>query len=249
VQTIQRPSDAQVELLWRAPGDPFPINSQLLVGEQECVVATLNGVVLGVIPPGNHWLHPQPFPFLGSAVSGPHMASELWFVRTSPTRGFQFGGSLDVIDAETGEQCTLRVMGTYSVGVSDPRRLVVMCMGGTTREQITSWVSGIVLDRAKEAADLGDVLSMLRPDTQRTLAERIRGGTEQLESSGLSLVQVDIVGILVSDEDRERLTAAKAAQAQEAMAAARSAPAPLRCAACGTANDRGHFCTACGHRF
>jgi membrane protease subunit (stomatin/prohibitin family) len=247
MQTIQRSIEAQAALLWRAPGEPFPINSQLVVGQQESVVAALNGAVLGVMPPGNHWLHPQPFPFLVSAVSGSNVTSELWFVRTSPTRGLPFGGALDVLDIATGELCSPRVMGTYTVSVSDPRRFVAMG-GGLNTDQITSWITGIVLKRAKQATeDLDDVLAMLHPDIPQVLAERMRAGTEQLDSNGLSLVEVNVARIIVSDEDRRRLDEAKAEQAQQA-AAKRNAQGGVRCPACGAGNPGGQFCTACGHR-
>jgi membrane protease subunit (stomatin/prohibitin family) len=258
MQTIQRPHDA-AGLVWLAPGVPYPINCQLVVAENECIVAALDGVVLGVVPSGTHWLHPQPFPFLASAiVSNASIRAELWFVKT--TLAAQFGGSLgEMVDPVTEVECSPRALGDYSLKVSDPARLVAGCIGqrDATGQAMSQWAANIVFSRVREV--VGNFVgvegkSILDQEVTRRLAEEVpRGGLERLEQAGLAFGQLGNVTINFSDEDFKALRAAAAARARKRMEEAKAAieaqargGAQIHCARCGTGHDGGRFCTACG---
>ncbi len=256
MRTIQRPNDAMGSPLWAAPDGPFPINSQLVVGQEECLVAALDGVIVGVVPAGTYWLHPQPLPFLASSISGSNIRAELWFVRMSATPANRFGGSVDVIDSGLGLLCTARVMGEYSLKVNDPKLLVTASLGqgSSAGDALFGWASGVVTRHvlqvfASLAADQGVKLLEIETLLPRLTEEASRGMSE-LQSSGLALGHLGSLAIAFSEEDRERLrsaTAADDAEKRAKTAAAQAVPAAIRCTQCGAPNDRGRFCTACGH--
>lgn len=243
--TIQRPADAATALCWPAPKTPFPINSQLVVGPEECVVASLDGVILGVIPPGNHWLHPQPFPFLGKSVVGDaSLRAELWFVRTTRIAGLQLGGPLaSVVNPVTQVPCHPRGFGELSLVVLDAPRLVTSIMGQFTgAEAAIDWVKSVVMRKVVaafvtlvEIENVG-VLDMKLP---LRLQEAVEGQLGELEPAGLKFGGLGSFHVSFSDEDAAALKGAMVKKA----AAARASRA---CAGCGASRDAGRFCTACG---
>ena len=192
---LQRPPGAANDLFWAAPRAEVPINSQVVVGPDECVVAHLDGAVLGVLPPGSHWLHPQPFPFLAAAVSGGvNIRAELWFVRTSPVAGIQFGGTLGtLVDLKTGVRCSPRGFGEYALAVADPTAFVRACLGMTAAEPgpVVAWVTAAVARKAAGAfANLVEVerKGVLDASIAPHVAEALGGGSprsrRRVSSSG-----------------------------------------------------------------
>jgi membrane protease subunit (stomatin/prohibitin family) len=233
--TLQRPSEAATDLFWRA-GEPFfPINSQLVVGNDECIVVMLNGAPLGVVPPGSHWLHPQPLPFLGPAIVGADIRAELWFVKTSDYRGVPFGGPLGhVTDPASGITCNPRVMGECSLKVTDPLKLVSACAGqGADPNAFLAWVKGRVTAKIKEvfmSMVMSEGLGVIDPKIPQRLAAAVPGAMGELDSIGLALGGLRDLNVNLSPEDADAMRAAKA----------------RRCPQCGTGHEGGRFCTSCG---
>src|ERR1700722_10626928 len=118
--TLQRPTEAKTALFWHAPGERIPVGSALVVGDQECVVASLNGTILGVIATGAHTLAPPSFPFLAPSIDASStVGAELWFVRTSELHGIQIGGPLSTVRSESENlEVTPRLAGDYSLKVT-----------------------------------------------------------------------------------------------------------------------------------
>jgi membrane protease subunit (stomatin/prohibitin family) len=253
--SIQRSPEASTALLERFENPQPPINSQLTVANDECVVVTLNGAVLGVVPPGVHWLHPQPFPFLVPAIVGGNLVqAELWFVKTVTMVGIRFGGALGcVTDPTTNVECTPRAMGSFALTVRDPVRVVQGCMGQSIDgEQLVNWAKGIVTRKLASALaiEVEGGRSVLAQDLMPAVLERLPGELGELESSGLAATHFGEVMLNFSEEDRTALSDAskRAVQAKlAAMAAAPAAQAPAaRCTRCGRPHDGGRFCVDCG---
>jgi membrane protease subunit (stomatin/prohibitin family) len=252
--SIQRSPEASTALLERFENPQPPINSQLTVASDECVVVALNGAVLGVVPPGVHWLHPQPFPFLVPAIVGGNLVqAELWFVKTVTMVGIRFGGALgSVIDTLTQVECTPRAMGTFALTVRDPVRVVQGCMGqGIDGERLVNWAKGIVTRKLASllASEVAGGRSVLGPDLIPAALERLPGEVGELESAGVAASHFGEVMLSFSDEDRTALSDAskRVVQAKLAAMAAPAVQAPARrCTQCGRPHDAGRFCVDCG---
>ena len=250
--TIQRPSDAMGPIFWHAPQAPVPINTPIVVGEHECVVASLDGAILGVIPTGSHWMHPQPFPFLSRCIDPQsNIRAELWFVTTARVEGIKCGGSLgEVLDAQTEVHCSPRAIFGFSVKVTDPLRLVNGVMSQSMESDgLIEWVKAMVMKKAKETLAhyaMGGG-SLLGPKLSAELSAEIPKLTD-LDVCGLQIAGVGDVMMNFSQDDITALkqaSVAKAAAKREAMANAQPA-AQLRCGRCGVAHAGGRFCTSCG---
>jgi membrane protease subunit (stomatin/prohibitin family) len=253
--SIQRSPEASNALLERFAHAQPPINSQLTVANDECVVVALHGAVIGVVPPGVHWLHPQPFPFIVPAIVGGNLVdAELWFVKTVTLVGIQFGGPLtSVTDPKTNVTCTPRAMGTFALTVRDPTRVVQGCMGQSLNdaEPLINWTKKIV-KRALASVLTSEVesgRSILAQDLMPAVLERLPSELGELESTGLVATHFGEVMLNFSDEDRTALSDAnkKVAMAKLAAMAAQAAQAPaVRCTRCGRPHEGGRFCVACG---
>jgi membrane protease subunit (stomatin/prohibitin family) len=254
--SIQRSPEASTALLERFENPQPPINSQLTVASDECVVVALNGAVLGVVPPGVHWLHPQPFPFLVPAIVGGNVVqAELWFVKTVTMVGLRFGGAVSsVTDAATNVTCTPRVMGTFALTIRDPVRVVQGCMGqGIDAEPLLAWAKQVVMRKLASAltSEVEGGRSILAQDLMPSVLERLPGELGELEKSGLAASHFGEAMLSFSDEDRTALSDAskRAVMAKLAAMAAPAAetPAPVRrCTRCGRPHDGGRFCVDCG---
>jgi membrane protease subunit (stomatin/prohibitin family) len=255
--SIQRSPEASNALLERFENPQPPINSQLTVANDECVVVALNGAVLGVVPPGVHWLHPQPFPFLVPAIVGGNLVqAELWFVKTVTMVGIRFGGALgSVTDPLTNVECMPRAIGTFALTVRDPVRVVQGCMGqGIDAEPLLAWAKQVVMRQLASALgiEVAGGRSVLAQDLIPAVLERLPGELGELEESGLAATHFGEVMLSFSEEDRTALSDAqkRAVQAKLAAAvAAAAAPAaapPRRCTQCGRPHEGGRFCVDCG---
>jgi membrane protease subunit (stomatin/prohibitin family) len=254
--SIQRSPEASTALLERFANPQPPINSQLTVANDECVVVALNGAVLGVVPPGVHWLHPQPFPFLVPAIVGGNLVQvELWFVKTVTLVGIRFGGPLSsVTDPVTNVTCTPRAMGAFALTVRDPTRVVQGCMGQSLNdaEPLVNWAKQLVTRKLASvlASEVEGGGSILAQDLIPRVLERLPGELGELERSGLAATHFGEVMLSFSDEDRTALSDAskKVAQAKlAAIAAAAAVTAPaVCCTRCGRPHEGGRFCVSCG---
>jgi hypothetical protein len=257
---LQRPADAANGMFWAAPAVPAPINSQLVVGPEECVVTHLDRAILGVIPPGNHWLHPQPFPFLApSVVGGANIRAELWFVRTSPIAGLQVGGSLgSIVDPTTQIRCNPRGFGEYSLTVADPALLVRSSLGmsATGPGPVVGWVSALVLNKVSAAyVKLVETERrfVIDPRLLPSIAQAVQSELSELGASGLAFgglgnFQLSLPADqaeAIQRKNREAAAAARAAKVAE-IERASTAAVPRACGGCRAPFGAGRFCTACG---
>jgi membrane protease subunit (stomatin/prohibitin family) len=214
--TIQRPADSALALFWRSPAGAVPVGTTLVVGEKDCVVASRDGVILGVISPGTHSLEPQSFPFLASSVdASSNVTAELWFVRTSPFQGCKFGGSLgNVYDASVERSVTPRVAFEYSLTVIDAPALVQASMGMKEQDAVLGAVGNIVLREMRDvcARFVAEKHSVLQLVGSR-LTDQLAPMQGQLRPLGLA-VTVGKYDIILSNEDREALLQVNAARAK-----------------------------------
>jgi membrane protease subunit (stomatin/prohibitin family) len=219
--TLQRPTEASTALFWHAPPGRTPIGSALVVGEKECVVASLNGAILGVIAPGAHTLDPTSFPFLAPSIdAASNVGAELWFVRTSELQGIPIGGPVGTVRSELENlEVRPRLAGEYSVKVTDPARFVQRIMGVAGTDAVFATVSGILLRKAKElyCRVVTELRSVLMHDVVRRLTEELPATLDELQSFGLSAKLANST-ISFSEEDQKAL---KAANAERALAARR----------------------------
>jgi membrane protease subunit (stomatin/prohibitin family) len=217
MSAIQRPSEAETALFWRAPRAALPIGTPLLVDEKDCVVSTLDGAVLGVIPPGSHSLDPRSFPFLARCIDPSScVTAELWFVRTTDYRGVKFGGPVGAVyDATAEVQVTPRVMGEYAVKVVDASRFVQGSMAMTDVHAVLAWVSGIVMRKTKESVGriLQESKSVVDVKLLPRLTDELTKPLPELESLGVALRMVSNLAINFSEDDTKALKAGLAAKA------------------------------------
>jgi membrane protease subunit (stomatin/prohibitin family) len=216
--TIERPSEASTALFWRPPADPIPVHTAIVVGDKECVVATLHGAILGVITPGAHSLHPQSFPFLATAVdAGSRVTAELWFVRTSPFQGIPFGGPLGATyDPVAKVKVSPSVVGEYSLTVIDPIRFVTASMSMNDADAVLAALTGVFLRKMKEV--FGQVVAqghmVVDPRITKGVTEALPSMLSELEATGV-MARLNSFNINVPEEDRKALVAANAAKAKE----------------------------------
>jgi membrane protease subunit (stomatin/prohibitin family) len=217
--TLQRPGEAAPALFWKLPPAPVPPGTQLVVDPSDCVVVSFRGAVLGVISPGTHVLGAQSFPFLAPSVDASSgVTAEFWFVRTSPYRGLQFGGSLGKFhDTTLNLDVTPLVTGEYSLTVVDPARFVQASMAMNDANAVTSFVSAAILRAVKEVYGEAVANKSVLQTAQMTqeMIGHIRGRLGELASSGMSM-QIGSLNIRFSDAEREALKAANAVVAREA---------------------------------
>lgn len=249
---IQRPAEAANDLLVRSEHTQSPLNSQLIVAADECVVVVSNGVVLGTVPPGMHWVHPQPFPFLVPAIANASvLQAELWFVKTVPVMGLQFGGSLPgVREPGTKVMCVCRTFGDFALVVRDPALLIRSCLSNAMSDgaPVLGWVKQLVMRQFASAfaAEVESGKSLLSPALVPAVLERVMGALGELDAMGLGVSRFGEATISLSEDDRAAVRDAKLQAAQEAMAAKQAQIAGLRCTRCSKAHEGGRFCVDCG---
>lgn len=249
--SIQRPPDAVAALVHRFDHPQPPLNSQLTVAADECVVVASNGVVLGLVQPGVYWLHPQPLPFLASVIVGGNaVQAELWFVRTIPMMGIRFGGALPAfVEPGTNVQCTGRVMGDFSIAVRDPARVVTACVGAsfTDAEPLLAWVKQVVMRQLGGALEkeVAGGKSLLARDLMPGALDRVAGELGELESSGLAVTRFGDVMLNFPEDDVAALRDAKV-QAALAKGMPPARTLSLRCSKCSKPHEGGRFCVDCG---
>jgi len=248
---IQRPPEVATELVHRFASTQVPISSQLVVGPDECVVVARDGVVLGVVPPGSHWLHPQALPFVAAAVVGGNLvAAELWFVRTGAFHGIQFGGALGaVVDPATQVECSPRAFGDFGLTVSDPARVVTACLSGAAGDAgaMLGWVKQLVMKKLAGAFTVAVAggKSVTAPDLVMILQDQVAGDLGELAPIGLAFARFGNVTVSFAEED---VAAMRKVATERAMAkrAAAAAPPEAACPRCAAPVGGGRFCGQCG---
>lgn len=249
---IQRPAAAVNDLLHRSEHTQSPLNSQLIVAADECVVVASNGAVLGVVPPGMHWVHPQPFPFLVPAiVNASVLQAELWFVKTQPVSGIAFGGALPgVREPGTKVVCACRTFGDFALVACDPARLVSSCVGNGMSDAapVLAWVKQLVMRQFASAfaSEVEGGKSLTSPGLAPAVLERVQGELGELDAMGLSVSRFGNATITLSEDDRAAVRDAKMQAVQEAMSVKQAELAGLRCTRCSKAHEGGRFCVDCG---
>jgi membrane protease subunit (stomatin/prohibitin family) len=223
--TIQRPAESALALFWRSPSGAVPVGTPLVVGEKECVVASRDGAILGVISPGTHSVEPQSFAFLASSVDATsNVTAELWFVQTSPFQGCKFGGSLGIIyDAYAELTVKPKVAFEYSLTLIDAPAFVQWSMTMKDQDAVLGAVGLIVLRKMIEVverfiAEKHSVLQLMSPVVGSRLTDELASMQGQLRPLGLA-VSIGSYNIILSDEDRDALkkvTAAKSKIQREA---------------------------------
>ncbi len=219
---IARPDGEKARIVYKHPDQNVPMYAQLTVDSDECAVFFKDGQVVGTLPPGRHTLQTQNIPFLNSIVTsftgGNVFISEIYFVKTSPLRGVQFGGPInDMLDAITGEQVTPRIFGEFSLVVADPVRFIVGYSGQAAsgdNDEVLSWVKGLFMNSVKTV--IGQVCdqegkSILQAASMiQQLAQAFVANAPDLTDIGVRILQMGQFNLNFSEEDRARLVAANA---------------------------------------
>ncbi len=133
-QFIARPDLAKEFILFKWPDMTIRRLTQITVEPDETAIFVKEGKVAGILPQGRSTLDGALIPFLGDLVdlaSGGNMyRAELYFIGTREFVGLPFGGPIDDIeDPDTGLAVGLRVIGEYSIIVSDPSALMLKLVG------------------------------------------------------------------------------------------------------------------------
>jgi hypothetical protein len=230
MSTIQRPAEAATALFWRSPQAALPPGTQLVISANDCVVASRNGAILGVIPPGSYDLGASSFPFLApSADASSGVTTDLCFVRTSPYPGRRLNGTLKVTDPPSHLRVTLMVTCEYSLTVIDPLRFVQGSTKVANVEMVLAHVNAFVL---QEMGVLYRALlaegSALKAAASPRFSEQLRGWSGDIPSLGVS-VQLGNFTLGFSEEDQKALVAAAAPGVAPAAAPA-AAPAGVSAA-------------------
>ncbi len=228
---IARPDHLKSLIVYKHPDQNVPMYSQLTVDSDECAVFFKDGRVVGVLPPGRQTLHSQNIPFLNNLITsytgGNVFIAEIFFVKTSPIYGVQFGGPIgDMLDPLTGEQVTPRIFGEFSIVVIDPIRFVVGYHGqaaGGDNDQTLSWVKGIFLNGVRttlgELCEVEGKSVLQSMSLRQKLAQQFVAKCPELGEIGVKILQMGDYQINFSDEDKQRLQEANAeiARAQRAV--------------------------------
>jgi membrane protease subunit (stomatin/prohibitin family) len=228
---IARPDHLKNLIVYKHPDQNVPMYAQLTVDSDECAVFFKDGRVVGVLPPGRQTLHSQNIPFLNNLITsytgGNVFIAEIFFVKTSPIYGVQFGGPIgDMLDPLTGEQVTPRIFGEFSIVVIDPIRFVVGYHGqaaGGDNDQTLNWVKGIFLNGVRttlgELCEVEGKSVLQSMSLRQKLAQQFVAKVPELSDIGVKILQMGDYQINFSDEDRQRLQEANAeiARAQRAV--------------------------------
>ncbi len=228
---IARPDHLKNLIVYKHPDQNVPMYSQLTVDSDECAVFFKDGRVVGVLPPGRQTLHSSNIPFLNNLITsytgGNVFIAEIFFVKTSPIYGVQFGGPIgDMLDPLTGEQVTPRIFGEFSIVVIDPIRFVVGYHGqaaGGDNDITLNWVKGVFLNGVRttlgELCEVEGKSVLQSMSLRQKLAQQFVAKCPELSDIGVKILQMGDYQINFSDEDRQRLQEANAeiARAQRAV--------------------------------
>ncbi len=228
---IARPDHLKSLIVYKHPDQNVPMYSQLTIDSDECAVFFKDGKVQGVLPSGRHTLQSQNIPFLNNLITsytgGNVFIAEIFFVKTSPIYGVQFGGPIgDMLDPLTGEQVTPRIFGEFSVVIVDPVRFVVGYYGqaaGGDNDHTLSWVKGIFLNGVRttlgELCEVEGKSVLQSMSLRQKLALQFVAKCPELADIGIKILQMGDYQINFSDEDKQRLQEANAeiARAQRAV--------------------------------
>jgi len=127
---IARPSDGHRNISCAYQLGHPPLFSQLDVQGDEAAVFRASGRVLGVLGPGRHSLSSTSTPFLEACKSSDQQRyeCEVIFVRTEGTR-LALDGSVGTLTDSAGHEAEFFVLGTVTVGTSNPASVVTQAIG------------------------------------------------------------------------------------------------------------------------
>jgi membrane protease subunit (stomatin/prohibitin family) len=195
---ISRPGPAAGKLAHRFEF-AVAVGAQLTVASSEKVAVVSAGSVVGVLEPGQHRLDPQSLPFLDMCIQGNQIEAELWFV-TNSLHGMRYGGSLKTLyNPQTGEPITPRCFGSYSIYVTDLRRLLALGLLAEP-DQGEGLIKARIIDGLSQALSQFDIsaIDAKDPGTLASIVER--AGAElaaKLSDCGLALETLSIDGLVL----------------------------------------------------
>jgi membrane protease subunit (stomatin/prohibitin family) len=223
---IARPDDKKDLIVFKHPDPTIPDYAQLTVDADEAAVFLRDGALVGVLRTlgagERHLLTSQNVPFLGQLVDkltgGNVFMTDLYFVTMRPIYDQQFGGELGLLeDPLLGEMITPRIFGTFSFQIVDPVAFLLKYVGlkaSGQNDDVLRWIKGLLLNSIRTV--MGQVLveqqtSMLQlMSMQQTLALRFAQQAPDLTEIGCRIITVGQFQVNISDDDREKLSAAQA---------------------------------------
>jgi membrane protease subunit (stomatin/prohibitin family) len=195
---ISRPGEAAGKLAHRLES-AVPLGAQLTVAASEKVAFVLAGSVVGVVEAGQHRLDPQSLPFLDMCVQGDRIEAELWFIANG-LHGLRYGGALQTLfNPQTGKPFTPRCFGSYSIHVTDLRRLLVMGLLGEP-DLGEGWIRARIIGSLSRALSQFDTstIDVKDPGTLAAVAERARVElAAKLTDRGLAL-ELSLDGLVLA---------------------------------------------------
>jgi membrane protease subunit (stomatin/prohibitin family) len=215
---IAVPDTHKSQIVFKWPDQNIRKFTRAIVEPDAVAVFMSQGQVMGVLPPGQHTLDAQEWPFLGMfidwASNSDAFKAEIYFVGTREYANNRFGGRLDdVQDPQTGLVVTLRAFGEYSLKVIDPTKLILNLVGTvdvSNNENITAWVAEQLLKVTRTTVTtqlmtgtwpiLG--LSAHSPDIE---AAAMPAADAQLENYGITISRLGNLDVNLAEEDSARL--------------------------------------------
>lgn len=223
---IARPDDKKDLIVYKHPDPTIPKYAQLTVDADEAAVFLRDGAIVGVLRSvgagQRHTLTSENIPFLDQLVDkftdANIFLAELYFVTMRPVYDQPFGGELGLIeDPLLGEMITPRIFGTFSFQLVDPEAFLLKYLGLKNpggNEDTLRWIKGLLLNSVRTV--MGQVLveqqtSMLQlMAMQQTLALRFAQHAPELSEIGCRIITVGQFQVNISDDDRDKLSAAQA---------------------------------------
>jgi len=215
---IAVPDDRKGQIVYKHPDDNIRKFTRAIVDADEIALFVNKGQVIGTLPPGQHQIDANEFPFLGSIIDrvtgGNAYRAELFFVGTREYTGQPFGGRIDdVQDPQTGMIVTLRVFGDYALKVPDPGKLVLNLTGTvdvTDNEAVTGWVAEQILKAMRTEVTRQIVrngwpilgLSAYTPDIEQVVIAAANG---LIDPYGLLIARMGNFDVNLSDQDEAQL--------------------------------------------
>jgi membrane protease subunit (stomatin/prohibitin family) len=219
---VARPDDKKHLIVYKHPDQNIPLGNRVTIDQDECAVFFKNGVVMGVLGPGQAPIDAQNIPFLAPLINsftgGNALIAELFFVKTMPVRGITFGGPAgDIVDPSTGFQVPIRIFGEFAVQVVDPARFVIGYVGQAAAAQdndtVLKWVRDRFLNSVTtvltELCELEEKSVRLVVNNKERLAQAFMQRTPNLNEIGIRIVEMGKLEPNIPEEYMQQLRAAE----------------------------------------
>ena len=179
--------------VWKHPVTDFVTGSQLIVHESQEAIFLRDGEALDSFGPGRHTLETAVLPKMNSLyplpAQGQPFHAEVYFVNLTTQLGIKWGtpSKVGLFDPATGLHVELGASGTFSLRVTDPRRLLIKVVGtagGLTQtdvfrsESVSATVqAGGVTARATASIDSGYFRTMIASRIKSSMAKIIKANS------------------------------------------------------------------------